>query len=208
MADAGTKQRGNAAAVGCVAGALLWVVLLLHIFAERIWDEEPAVLRWGVIVWGGLLLLGLVASLAFGKRDEKIYALVFLAVVGLFVAFTPPREDRQAAAAVGALVRELAEKGEQLERHADSLPEVAGKPARDDVVRHLGQAQEDLREAADLLRRARELLRRAPRDKREELDEALARFNARAGRAQEKFDKWVEKVLKKSGGPKGPEKSG
>jgi hypothetical protein len=211
MADGETKQRGNSGTVGCVAIVLLWAVLLLHFFADRIWDEEPAVLKWAVIGYGCLVLLGLVASLAFGKRDEKIGALVLLAVVALFVAFIPPRQDRQAVAAVDTLVRELSEKGARIEQRADALPEIPDKPARRDLEQLAAEHVEEtewFNDVNDLLRRATELLPRAPSDKRRELNEALERFNQQVGRANEKRGQWLKKIREKGEAQKKPDKSG
>jgi hypothetical protein len=208
MADGEAKTQASSAAVGCVASVLLWVVLLLHFFADRIWDEEPAILKWGLIGYGCLILLGLLGSLVFGKRDEKVVALVLLTVVALFVAFIPPRQDRQAIAAVDALVRELSEKGAKIEQGADSLPEIPDQPALRDLERHLGQAIEQLQEqrewTADLSRRAGELLPRAPGEKREELRQALERFKQQAGRGKEKRDEWIKQVREKAEAQKKP----
>ena len=108
MTDTEPKRRDRSEALGCLAILALWVVLGLHFFADRIWDKEPAVLKWAVIGFGGLVLLGLLGSLAFGKRDEKVWALVLLAVIALGVVFLPSGERRRAAAAVDELVREMA----------------------------------------------------------------------------------------------------
>ena len=203
MADGEVKKHAGSGAVGCVEIALLWVVLLLHFFADRIWDERPAILKWAVIGYGFLVLLGLLGSLVFGKRDEKVMALVLLAVVALSVAFIPPRQDRQASAAVDKLVRELSEKGAKIERRADALPPIPDRPTRGDLEQHLGQSIEQLQEqadwTADLSRRAAELLPRAAGEKREELRQAVERFNRQAGRAQEKRDQWIKQVREKAG---------
>lgn len=46
MADNVATERKSSGVAGCAATALLWVVLMLHFFADRIWNEEPAILKW------------------------------------------------------------------------------------------------------------------------------------------------------------------
>ena len=189
MADDDTTKRAGSGVVGYVAIVLLWVVLLLHFFADRIWDEEPAILKWAVIGFGCLVLLGLLSSLIFGKRDEKVVALVLLAVVALFVAFIPTRRDRQAVADVDTLVRELSEKGARIEQRIDSLPEIPDKPTRRDLEQLAVERLEeiDVNDVNDMWRRATNLLPRLPSAKRQELNQALEQFSKQVGRANEKL---------------------
>ncbi len=197
MADDEKRPQGTANAVGCAALILLWGVLLLHFFADRIWDEEPAVLKWVVIGYGCLVLLGLLGSLVFGKRDERIVALVLLAVVAVAAAVTPRSRDRRVDAAVDALVADLSQRGAEVERHADSLPPVTEKSDRDELERHVRQTSDHIREQSErtkeLHRRAEELLPRAG-DKRQELSQALALYNERVRSAAEKWDRWIAQV--------------
>ena len=74
-------------ALGCVAVGILGAVLLLHFFADRISGQgnEPAVLRWIVIGFGCLILIGKVYLLVAGKGGERIYALVYLVIVALLI---------------------------------------------------------------------------------------------------------------------------
>jgi hypothetical protein len=199
MADGETKKQGGSGAIGCVAIVLLWVILLLHFFADRIWDEEPAVLKWAVIGYGCLVLLGLLGSLVFGKRDEKVIGLVLLAVVALFVAFIPPRQDRQASAAVDTLVRELSEKGAKIEQRADSLPEIPDKPTRRNLEQLAVERLEeiDVKDVNDMWQRAADLLPRVPSDKRQELNQALERFSQQIRRASQKLGHWNKKFREK-----------
>lgn len=190
------KRRDRTETVGCLALLALWVVLGLHFFADRIWDREPPVLKWVVVGYGCLVLLGLLGSLVFGKRDERIGALILLAIVALGVAFLPDREDRAAAAAVDELVRELAERGEAVERQADALPAITDRTTRAELDGHLNRSMDELREQAafsrSLLVRAEDLLVRAPKDKREELTRAIRESNERSRRASDKRDRWMQ----------------
>ena len=68
-----------------VAMVILWAVLLLHFFADRIWDQKPAFLTWFVVGWGCLVLLRLIYLLVAGKKDERIGALVMLAIIVVVV---------------------------------------------------------------------------------------------------------------------------
>ena len=55
-----------------------------------------------------------------------------------------------------------------------------------------------LNDVNDLLRRATELLPRAPSDKRQELIQALERFNQQVGRANEKRGQWIKKFRERA----------
>ena len=158
-------------------------------------------LKWAVIGYGCLVLLGLLGSLAFGKRDERIAALAFLAVVAVGVAFIPGGRDRRTDAAVDALVADLTERGTEIERSAGLLPPVPEKPDRGDLVRGLQQASEQVHQqtegVADVSRRAEELFPRASADKRAELRQALNRLNEQMRAAKEKREVWMAQMREK-----------
>ena len=192
------KRRDRSEALGCLAIVALWGVLGLHFFADRIWDREPPVLKWVVVGFGCLVLLGLLGSVVFGKRDEKVVSLIFLAIVGLGVAFWPPREDRQAAADVDALVGELAGQGEAIERQVAALPAITdrttGAELTESMDRAVAEMQSQTDRTVDLLGRAAKLFGRAPADKREQLGQAVHEFNQRAKGANEARDRWIQQV--------------
>lgn len=199
MTEAVPKRRDRTGSLGCLAIALLWVVLGLHFFADRIWDKEPPVLKWIVIGYGCLVLLGLLGSVVFGKRNERIASLVLLAIIAVAVALLPPREDRQAAADVDVLVGELREKGEAVERRTAALPEITDRTTGAELFEHLdrsiAEVQEQSRSTQDLMDRATELFGRLPPPaKREELGRAVKEYNERAVRAHEKRDAWIKQV--------------
>jgi len=188
-------------AAGCVAIVLLWIVLGLHFFSDHIWEEEPAFLKWVVIGFGCLVLLGLLGSLVFGKRDEKIYALVVLAVVALGVVFLRGRSDRKTEAAVETLLKDLSEQETALKRETDALPVINDKLTRAElnekltkVIEELGQQSEESRE---LSRRAQELIGRASAEGRAKLREGLERFTAQARQSSEQRDAWIQQVREK-----------
>lgn len=213
MTEPEPKRRDRTETVGCLALLALWVVLGLHFFADRIWDKEPPVLKWVVIGYGCLVLLGLLGSVVFGKRDEKIIALILLAIIALAVWFLRPGKDREAAAAVDEMVRELAEKGEAVERQAAALPAITDRTTRDELDRSLSQSVDEVREqmtfSESLLVRAEELFVRAPKDKREQLTRAIREYYERSRQASEKRDRWMqaaraqlEALKKEPAGPK------
>ena len=201
MTDTEPKPRKRSESLGCLAMVVLWIVLGLHFFADRIWDEEPPILKWIVIGYGCLVLLGLLGSVLFGKRDEKVIALIFLAVVALGVAFLPPRENRNAAAAVDELVRDLNEKGEWIEAEADALPALPEQPGPAELQLDLNLAADQLREQAEwskeLLTRATEVMAKAPRSKRDQLTQAIHDYRERTKRASDKRDQWLAQVRAK-----------
>jgi hypothetical protein len=207
------KRRDRTETLGCLAILALWVVLGLHFFADRIWDKEPPVLKWVVIGYGCLVLLGLVGTVVFGKRGDKVGALILLAIIALAVAFLRPRPDPQAAADVDEMVRELAERGEAVERQADALPAITDETTRAELDRYLNRSMDEVREQATASEaipvRAEELFLRAPKDKREQLTRAIREYYERSRRASEKRDRWmqaararVEALKKEQGGPK------
>ena len=86
MTETSNKPGRTSETVGCVSTVVLWVALLLHFFSDRIWDKEPAVLKWFVIGYGLLVLAGLLYSLVAGKRDERMIALVILVLIAVAIA--------------------------------------------------------------------------------------------------------------------------
>jgi hypothetical protein len=81
-----TSYKRTEETLGCVFTIVLWVALLLHCLWDRIWDKEPAVLKWFVIGFGALVLIGLCYSLVAGKRSERVWALVILAIIAIAIA--------------------------------------------------------------------------------------------------------------------------
>lgn len=76
--------------IGCVFTIVLWVVLILHWFSDRIWDKEPAFFKWFFLGFGALVLIRLCFWLVAGKRRDRLSALVtlaFIAIVCAFIAF-------------------------------------------------------------------------------------------------------------------------
>jgi hypothetical protein len=213
MTDTEPKRRNRSAMIGCAATVALWAGLGLHVFADRIWDEEPPGLKWAVFGFGCLVVLGLLRSYTFSKRDERIGALIFLAAIPIWAVFIPPLRDRKAAADVDELVRELGEKGEAVDRQADALPAITDRTTRAELEQSLDRATADVQAqtgwSKDLLDRAAELFGRAPADKRGQLQGAIQQYNQRTGQAHDRRNEWIKQVrarveaLKmKAGGPK------
>lgn len=80
------KPDRTSEAIGCVFTVVLWLALILHFFSDRIWDKEPALLKWFVVGFGCLVLISLLYSLVAGKRSERTIALVVLVVIALAIA--------------------------------------------------------------------------------------------------------------------------
>lgn len=207
MAD--TERKNSAARTpGYVGIILLGILLLLHHFADRIWEEEPALLKWAVIGVGCLILLGLIGSLIFGTRDERIYALVFLAVVALAAMFLPSSSERRTDAAVQTLLKDLAEHETTLKRQTDALPVIDDKTSRAELNEKLTRVVEQLREqgesSQELARRTKELMARAPADRQKQLLQGLERLTAQARQSSEQRDAWIQQVREKvKGTPQG-----
>lgn len=213
MTEPEPKRRDHSAAISCLPIVVLWTVLGLYFFADRIWGETPPILKWAVIGFGCLVLLGLLGALVSGKRDTKVGALIGLAIIAVGVVFLPPREDRKAAATADELVRELAERGEAVEHQADALPAITDQTTQAELDQHLGRVMDQVREQAEsseeLMGRATEVLPRAPADKRERLAQAIHEYYQRSRRTNEKREQWIQQVRarvealkKKATGPK------
>jgi hypothetical protein len=86
MAEASNKRTEET--IGCVFTVVLWVMLLLHCFSGRIWDKEPAFFKWFFLGFGALVLISLCYSLVAGKRSERMWALVILAIIAMAIAVT------------------------------------------------------------------------------------------------------------------------
>ncbi|MCI0682148.1 MAG: hypothetical protein L0Y71_08595 [Gemmataceae bacterium] len=154
-----------------------------------------------MIGFGCLVLLGLGGALIFGKRDEKIYALVVLAIIGLAVAFLPGGRDRRTDAALQNLLKDLSEHEAALKRETDTLPVISDKPSRAELNEKLNLVIEQLHQQAkssrDLSHRVKELLPRVSGDGQARLHQGLERFAAQAWSSSEQRDAWIEHVREK-----------
>src|SRR5262245_19191120 len=84
--EASKKADAVAERLGCLLTIVVWIALVLHFCGGWLWDKEPAFLKWIVIGYGALVLLGLVGSLIAGRRSERIVALAVLVIIALLVA--------------------------------------------------------------------------------------------------------------------------
>src|SRR5262245_6905554 len=84
--EASKKTDAIAERIGCWLTVVVWLALMLHFCGAWFWDQEPAFLKWIVIGYGGVVLLGMVGSLIAGKHSERIAALAVLVVIALLIA--------------------------------------------------------------------------------------------------------------------------
>jgi hypothetical protein len=109
--------------------ALFWgivvsfvIVVLLHRFADRIWDEEPALLKWFGVGLGCLVILGNLFYLVAGSKADRIMAFgrltisALIVVIGLIWSSADPTDTA------------IAELTEKIDRAAEKLQMAEAQP--------------------------------------------------------------------------------
>ncbi len=119
----------------CLAGVLLTLLVV-----QEIWGGMEELLKYMVIGYGCLIVIGIIHSLVRGKWG---YSEVAFLCFGLFIAwitFQERKQDQRSEAKVEALLADFARQETEVRRHALSLPAVPEEATHQELMRLFHEA--------------------------------------------------------------------